>query len=439
MIRIRTLSLAIVFLFGGTVCGQESLVRMLLNETEPSVYIRYDALFEDNKVVGGISGIEKKAETKVNLQLVNNTGGAIQISDQVFHLPPEARGLALSDGRNVKAIRDEGTIFPCYEVKENPYLERSAGNLGMGPNSDAILHNNWRFELPSYKELTVNASFDRDLAYCHHQHLDIWIAPGESAFFVVPREHLALNYILSIPFEYEWEKRTWGYGNGDHEVAFSGEELQKAMEESVIQDSISSTPSTLAGGSSAQKLSATDMLLDVDRPSVYIRYVEHQKTLKKRDNGETKYKLQLLNNTRKAIRIPTERLDSVQVNSRSLAHLILSDGSDVLAMHPGSRIYPCYMKKMKQELYYSSKGRDSKAEPESADNRRFPLPFTPDCALRSVFWIAPETSVFFIVPQNHMDSDYEFIIPFNYEWEKGIGDASHHIIFSADMLKFMRQ
>ncbi len=194
----------------------------------------------------------------------------------------------------------------------------------------------------------------------------------------------------------------------------------------------------------AQQPSATGMLLDVSKPSVYIRPVKSLKNLRRKDRGGVEIRIRLFNNTRRAIRIPTESLD--RLPSRSQPHtrsLILSDGSDVLTTRPGGRVYPCYIVEEPDGRSYMSVG-DPSTEPKPDPRPFVPFdfppykrrqrPFGPSCTERSTSWVASGESVFFTVPLEHLNPNYYISFPFNYEWEKKRGMSGITLISQPRML-----
>ena len=421
--QMRILILSAALLLVGAICGQKSPTdSILLDETKPSVYIQYDTLVKENMVASGPVNTRLDATEKpqfgrgsqVRLQWFNNTRSAIQIPVTKVYSPSRSRVLGLDDDGKIRvAMRNGESISPCYRIAERPDTER------------LLRHDNWRFEFPSYKDLTLDTRFDRELAYCYHLHYGTRIAPGENVFFTVPRDYFAPNHILSVSFNYEWEERvSFGLGSVKHKVVFAEEDIQKAIGKLAAKE-ISRTVST-------QKPSAMEMLLDKDRPSVYIQYFEPQKILENESRSQAEIKFWLFNNTRKAIRIPTERLDRMPRHPRpATLPTILEDGSEALAVRPGNRIYPCYTGTNLKTNFSMRIIRKQEAETKSLNERRPYMPFKSDCTLRSASWIASGNSVFFIVPRDRLELNDFFLLPFNYEWEKETDNIIHYITLAA--------
>ena len=361
--------------------------RMLLDETKPFVYIQYDTsengAAETGEKLKLFNNITRKVETfnadaLVRLQLFNNTTGSITITG----------------GSQRKAT----PFTRCYSLRESPAPEYSAERSALG----ARLRVDWKFEFWSYKRL-----------------MDIWsscrrgegimerIPPGEGVFFAVPRNYLSPNYILAVNFDYEW-----GVGGT---VVFSEGDPEEIFEEPVAPN--------LAEATFTQ-----EMLLDATQPAVDFEYVKPRRIMEKGNHEETGVMFRLFNNTRKAIRIPTESLDRIPVNSRPLTrYLILDDGRNVSAARSGNRIYPCYEA---GEPPVIPDWIGSVEEFKFVPDRDFSPPFGPDCSVRSVSWVASGENVFFIVPYDHLNPDYALYIPFNYEWEKETSNVIHSRMYS---------
>ena len=378
MMSVRILPHSPIFLLAGAVCGQEPPVRgILLDETKPSVYIQYvtsasrvGKIGEKLKLFNNTTGTSEmiNADRLASLQLFNNTTGAIL--SRVQRKPP---------------------FTPCYSIVESPVPDRSVKDS----ISEIGLRVDWKFEFWSYKRLADvwsscygNAGmFDR-------------IPPGKSVFFSVPRDYLAPNYILAVNFNYEWGVGgTVVFSEGDPEEVF-GEPIASNLAEATF---------------------AQEMLLDATQPAVDVEYVKSQRIMENHEGTGVVFRL--FNNTRKAIRIPTESLDLIPVNFRPLTrYLVLGDGRTVSAARPGNRIYPCY-KAGPPPVIPDWIG--SVEEFKFVPDRDFSPPFSPDCSVRSVSWVASGESVFFIVPYDHLNPDYALYIPFNYEWEKKTSNVIH--------------
>ncbi len=162
-------------------------------------------------------------ETRIRLQLFNNTRGAISIKTHQFYLPPLSRGFVLSDGRGVLAMISGANVFPHYIVEASD-TEHAVEDPRTEPKSENRLHVYSQFEFPFYKRLQLR-----------HGHLGSisWIASGESVFFTVPLEHLDPSYLLSISFNYEWEKITRSVR---HWVTFSGDGLWEVIGNIAVQE-----------------------------------------------------------------------------------------------------------------------------------------------------------------------------------------------------------
>ncbi len=218
-----SLALSVILtLAGATFAQQPSETEMLLDVGKPSVYIRY---VESQKNPGE----GNSDEAKIRLRLFNNTRDAISIPTTGFYLPPRSRPIALSDrwGRGVLAMSPGASVSPCYIV-EAPATEHAVEDPETKSKSGAELHVYSQFEFPLYKRLQLGP-------YCHLRSIS-WIASGESVFFTVPREHLESNYLLSISFNYEWEKRTGDVGDVRNWVTFSGDEFWETIGSSVVQE-----------------------------------------------------------------------------------------------------------------------------------------------------------------------------------------------------------
>ena len=390
MMSARILAHSAIFLIASAICGQEPPVRgILLDETKPSVYIQYvtfasgaGKIGEKLKLFNNTTDASEtfNADKLVSLQLFNNTTSAI--SSRVQRKPPP--------------------VIPCYSIVEIPVLDRSVENSAFG----AGLRINWKFEFWSYKRLAdVWSSCYGDAGIADR------ILPGESVFFTVPRNYLTSNYILAVNFNYKWGAGYRGTGT----VVFSEGDPEKIFGEP-------------AAPNLAEATFTQEMLLDATQPAVDFEYVKPRRIMEKGNHEETGVMFRLFNNTRKAIRIPTESLDRIPVNSRPLTrYLILDDGRNVSAARSGNRIYPCYEA---GEPPVIPDWIGSVEEFKFVPDRDFSPPFSPDCSVRSVSWVASGENVFFIVPYDHLNPDYALYIPFNYEWEKETSNVIHSRMYS---------
>lgn len=216
----RALPLSVVLLLVGPTFGQESSEPgVLLDETKPSVYIQYVALTEGASIKGGArarrlerlrrsrmveGGWEKSASVgpQVRFELFNNTLGAIRILTESLYIGKKIRPLTLSDGTGVLALRPREQVSPCFRIEGPSPQEPEPEGIDERPYQ--VLH-----------------------ASCFHVKFPSWIASGESVVFEVPQEFLGPHHLVTIRFDYEWEREN--NGGIDHEVFFDSYNLREVI------------------------------------------------------------------------------------------------------------------------------------------------------------------------------------------------------------------
>ena len=201
----------------------------------------------------------------------------------------------------------------------------------------------------------------------------------------------------------------------------------------------------LGGPTFGQESSEPDVTLDKSKPSVYIQYV----TLMEGDPGAKggrlerlrstrmaesrsgrsgtgaragpQVRLELFNNTRGAIRIPTGSL----YLGEKVRPLGLGDGRGVLALRPRELVSPCYMVRgpAPQEL-----------EP-GIDERPYQRLYYSCTDVRYMSWIASGESVLFEVPRDHLVPRNRVTVRFDYAWEKEATTIQHQVSFSGSSLR----
>jgi hypothetical protein len=131
------------------------------------------------------------------LRLHNNTSWAISLPTNSLYIGPKTTLIRLNDGRSALSPREGLEVTARYEVE----VERGARVI----------------QLPVIRRADVSSN--------------TWLAPGRTVLFAVPREHLAKNLMIYIPFNYEWEtgERDTGDGNPEHRVYFRASDLPEFL------------------------------------------------------------------------------------------------------------------------------------------------------------------------------------------------------------------
>jgi hypothetical protein len=163
------------------------IIDVLLDAKRPSVYIEFD------RAEGGPGG------AMVWLRLHNNSRGAISIRTESVYIGQKVRPLTLKNGEGVLAMKHGAEIAPCYSIE--------------GPAPDTVHTSGRRIDERPYQRLPLGSA-------CTVGGTS-WVASGESVLLRIPTNHLAPQYRLSVPFEYEWEPAK----NIEHRVLFAGAEV----------------------------------------------------------------------------------------------------------------------------------------------------------------------------------------------------------------------
>lgn len=148
----------------------------LLTKDKPAAYITFERAGKRNPRYEGESG------DVVWLRLHNNSIWAIHFWTDSVHPAPEYTQMRTCNGK-VEVIREGIEVEPAYLAEQDRTGEKVSG-LGEG----------------------------------FRMYGDTWLASGRSLLFSVPREHLANEYTVYIPFSYEWEWK-WKNGKPDKEIA----------------------------------------------------------------------------------------------------------------------------------------------------------------------------------------------------------------------------
>ena len=143
--------LVTIFFFGSLAvsCSAQQAIDVRVDSTKPTVYLAFERVGENGSV-----WLRLHNNTQWAISLLTKTPGAV--------LAP----LRLISGRTVSALADGSEIAPEYLIENVPD--------------------------PGYGEYwcTITQS---------------WLAPGQSAIFSFPREHLKFLGRVSVSFKYEWE------------------------------------------------------------------------------------------------------------------------------------------------------------------------------------------------------------------------------------------
>lgn len=196
-----TLLSPFLLLFGMTLLTtQESNNAMLINVTQPAVYLTFERVGKRAAVRLGESG------DGVWLRIHNNTRVAISVCTQSLYIGSKVSPLKLATGKDVLGLRDAAEVSVCYDVDEQKTSERV-------PAGEKVM----TIEQPSpYQRLNIGS-------FGHVSSIS-WIPSGHSAVIDLPKEHLAQGYRISIPFNFEWEANS---RNVAHSVYFYASDMKQ--------------------------------------------------------------------------------------------------------------------------------------------------------------------------------------------------------------------
>ncbi|MGH9768144.1 MAG: hypothetical protein ACREAB_11970 [Blastocatellia bacterium] len=149
----------------------------------------------------------------VRLRLHNNTRWAISFSTDSLYIGPQTTPLRLGDGRGALGLRDGIEVNVRYGIEPETgveFVKAPGGSVNIIPIE---------VKLPVINRSDVSSTS--------------WLPSGRSVIFIVPREHLAKNLKVYVPFAYEWEtaERDYGTKEPEHRVYFRAADLPKNISE----------------------------------------------------------------------------------------------------------------------------------------------------------------------------------------------------------------
>jgi hypothetical protein len=185
----------------------------------------------------------------------------------------------------------------------------------------------------------------------------------------------------------------------------------------------------LSGQTAKQCIKRADILVEPDKPTVYITYERAGQFSKAPGrlaatdpSDEEKLKgesikgvwLRLHNNTRWAISFPTE---SLYLGGTKTVPLRLCNGSGALALRDGIEVNARY------EIDILP-GHENVTRPRVANR----------IDVFSDSWLGPSCSIVFVVPREYLKEPLAICLPFHYEWEMEkeqlrSGEPEHRIYF----------
>jgi hypothetical protein len=158
-----------------TPCGNSSEV--LLSKDKPAAYITFERVGTRKPRYEGDSG------DVVWLRLHNNSVWAMHFSTHT--LPPSSAYTRVQTCMGkVRTIKEGVEVEPAY----------LATNTGSGKYMEGVGDGLWLYGF-------------------------YWLASGRTLLFAVPREHLANQFTIYVPFTYEWEWK-WKNGKPDEQISY---------------------------------------------------------------------------------------------------------------------------------------------------------------------------------------------------------------------------
>ncbi|HEX8737993.1 MAG TPA: hypothetical protein VF721_21855 [Pyrinomonadaceae bacterium] len=193
-----------VFVFGQKP-GSETKPYSLPDKNKPSVYLSFDS----QAVIDEACSSKKRAAYR--LALHNNSTKPINVGAHFAASDPTDK-ITLGDGTIAKALPDKKFVRMCYDVEAVPYYTSKVDNTGI---YDEILVRRATPEVTFYCSCAFQQQADR-------RYDGVWIAPGKSILFAVPKEYLAedLKIYTLFNYEFEFEGGKLRYNEPHHQVFF---------------------------------------------------------------------------------------------------------------------------------------------------------------------------------------------------------------------------
>jgi hypothetical protein len=168
---IRRVLAAILFFAGLPVsCAAQPTSDVRIDSTKPTVYLAFERLGENGRI-----WLRLHNNTQWTINLRTENPGAVLVP------------LTLINGQTVSAVADGSEVSPEYLIENVPD--------------------------PGYGDYWCNTTRS-------------WVAPGQSAIFSFPGEHLKFLGRLSVSYKYEWESEGQ---EPDHRVRFNEGDLRRIL------------------------------------------------------------------------------------------------------------------------------------------------------------------------------------------------------------------
>lgn len=186
-----------------------------ISKNAPSVYLTYEHLGENASLCN-----EKKTQG-VWLRLHNNSKWAINIEANTVE-EDSIESTYLTDKTSVSILKDNVAVTTCYEVEAIPTTTTKVrGDGGISLNVPV------KVKVPQTK-LYCSCSWRTGSTRSE----GVWILPGRSVTFSVPREALNKNLKIYTLFSYEWEQESGSFRDNEpiHKVYFYSYDLPKNID-----------------------------------------------------------------------------------------------------------------------------------------------------------------------------------------------------------------
>lgn len=186
-----------------------------ISKDKPVVYLTYDHLGENASFCN-----EKKTQG-IWLRLHNNSKWAINIIANTVE-EDSIESTYLTDKTSVLILKDNVAVTTCYEVEAIPTTTTKVrGDGGISLNVPI------KVKLPQTK-LYCSCSWRTGSSRSE----GVWVLPGRSVTFSVPREALNKNLKIYTLFNYEWEQENGSFRDYEpiHKVYFYSYDLPKNID-----------------------------------------------------------------------------------------------------------------------------------------------------------------------------------------------------------------
>jgi len=195
-------------------CGTE--IGITLMKDKPTIHITFERMGRLRPTPTRLAAADKRREMLddqdkegvqvVWLRLHNNSRWAINFATDSLYVGSTITPIRLCDGRGALGLRTDVAVNARYEI------EAVRGYESVQTSNGGLLI---RSPVDAPKVPVLNRS---------DMYSTSWLPAGGSVIFSVPREHLAKQLAIYVPYTYEWEVRS---DEPQHRVYFRASDLPK--------------------------------------------------------------------------------------------------------------------------------------------------------------------------------------------------------------------